>query len=397
MPISPSDSPVNAPLSYRAPVRALSRWFERVQRPLPWRQTRDPYSIWISEVMLQQTQVATVIPYYHRFLEAFPTLEALAAAPTTRVLELWSGLGYYSRARNLQKGAQYLRDTHDGVFPITREAILEVPGIGPYTAGAILSIAFDLPVAIVDGNVQRVLTRYHGWDLELEKKQTHDWLWQQARAWVEKSDSPRILNQALMELGATVCRKETPDCAACPLNAKCVARLTGRQAELPARKPRRKAIDVWWSAPVLMRGSKVFLVRRPKGEWWEGLWTVPHIPLADSKVCDSTVAEKSVARYCADEGIKDARSTHLGEVRHTVTHHRLHVLPTLVQLSARSKQESHDDTVHLDTAHVNAVQKDTQSGWFELAECDGLALSSLSRKILRSVASHAPSPVTMLK
>jgi A/G-specific adenine glycosylase len=184
-------------------MEALSLWYQKIARPLPWRENHDPYRIWISEVMLQQTQVETVLFYYHRFLKRFPTLKSLAESQEQEVLTLWSGLGYYRRARNLRKGAQYLFSLR-GEFPRTREEILAVPGIGPYTAGAILSIAFDLPEALVDGNVQRVFARYFGFREPIQSSKAQKFFWAKADLWVKTAVSPRIHNQALMELGSLI-------------------------------------------------------------------------------------------------------------------------------------------------------------------------------------------------
>jgi A/G-specific adenine glycosylase len=339
-------------------VLALSDWYKKNHRTLPWRANTDPYRIWISEVMLQQTQVATVIPYFERFLAAFPTLRALATAPTDQVLTLWSGLGYYSRARNLQKGAQFIVEQYGGNFPKTREQILEVPGVGPYTAGAILSIAFDLPEAIVDGNVQRVLTRVFAWQKPLEEKATKDWLWQEAKLWVECSDSPRVLNQAIMELGATVCRKDQPQCTRCPLATTCQGFRSGQPNQYPLRKPRRKPVDLWWSALVAVHRGKVLLQQHPQGDWWEGLWSLPYRP------GDSAAAAEQALKSVCDPA---AATVQLGEIRHTVTHHRLHVLPTVWQPKKKPPLEGR---------------------WVDLAQTDSMALSSLARKILLSATNQ---------
>jgi A/G-specific adenine glycosylase len=204
---------------------ALLAWFDRNRRELPWRRTRDPYAIWLSEVMLQQTQVATVIPYWERFLARFPTVTALAEAPLDEVLSLWSGLGYYSRARNLHRAANEVVARHGGALPASHAALLALPGFGRYTAGAVASIAFGLPEPLVDGNVARVFSRACAiegapGDREREKK-----LWAEAARWVQ-GERPGELNQALMELGATVCTARSPRCGLCPLTV-CAWRAAG--------------------------------------------------------------------------------------------------------------------------------------------------------------------------
>jgi len=332
-------------------VDLLSQWYLRRARPLPWRENHDPYRIWISEVMLQQTQVATVIPYYHRFLDSLPTLESLANVQLEKLLSLWAGLGYYSRARNLQKGAQYLVEQHAGKFPRTREEIEKVPGIGPYTAGAILSIAFDLAEALVDGNVQRVFARYYGLREEIEKKEMQKRFWQEAKAWVTKAHSPRVLNQALMELGATVCVKSSPRCEICPLAATCVAFADNLQAELPRRKERRKPVDLWWRGFVVEKRGKVFLRQNQKGEWWTDLWDFPTRP-APSRDEWATPPPFSARR--------------LAELKHTVTHHRIHIAPYHVAIAKKPPFEL------------------GQGKWFSVDEAKDLPLSSLARKVLHA-------------
>jgi A/G-specific adenine glycosylase len=339
----------------------LSRWFAAHHRAMPWRETRDPYLIWISEVMLQQTQVTTVLPYYQRFTSRFPTVEALAAAEEPEVLALWSGLGYYSRARNLHRGAKTIAFGLGGKFPRTREALLEVPGIGPYTAGAISSIAFDLPEPLVDGNVQRVLSRFHGWEKLIESTESRRFFWEKAEAWVKAADSPRILNQALMELGATVCIKGTPRCGVCPLSDDCTARREGRQTELPARKPRREKVDVRWIGLVLERDGKVFLRPNRPSEWWSGLWDFPRLELGPAEE-----VTKAIGRLSKDW---QSEAVALGAQKHTVTHHRLSVVPAIVRLKKIPAR----------------LPKGFEEGrWIEAKEVAEMPISSLARKILRA-------------
>ena len=281
--------------------------------------------------MLQQTQVATVIPYYLRFLELFPTVEGLARAPEQTVLAAWSGLGYYSRAKNLKKGARYLLDHHTGEFPRDREALLEVPGIGPYTAGAILSIAFDKKEPLVDGNVQRVFARFFAVEKSLALREVQRFFWEKAREWVECSSSARILNQGLMELGATVCVKGTPHCPRCPLRKGCSARKEGKQQSLPLKKERPKPVELWWVGLVLESEGKVYLRKNAKGEWWSDLWDFPRVEVEGRKKLTERPLDfiKGVGPVKSWEG--------LPHQKHTVTHHRIHVAPYLVRLSRPHK------------------------------------------------------------
>jgi A/G-specific adenine glycosylase len=236
----------------------LIRWYEGSRRDLPWRSTRDPYAIWISEIMLQQTRVAAVIPYYERFLARFPDAAALARAPEKDVLALWSGLGYYSRARNLQKAARQIEAA--GAFPAAHDAILELAGVGAYTAAAIASISFGLPHAVVDGNVRRVVARLVN-DANADVQALADRL-------LDKRD-PASWNQAVMELGALVCLPREPRCLECPLAAQCEARAAGTQREIPGKKRKPATERLARTLLVIRRGGKILLApsSRVKGFW----------------------------------------------------------------------------------------------------------------------------------
>ena len=243
----------------------LLSWYGAQARDLPWRHTRDPYAIWISEIMLQQTQVATVIPYWERWMRALPTVSHLALAKPERVLKLWEGLGYYSRARNLQAAARKILNDYQGQFPTTPEAIRTLPGIGRYTTGAISSIAFNLPEPIVDGNVIRILTRLFGQRENPKTKALQNELWSLADTLVRSTKDCAALNQALMELGATVCHPRSPNCTDCPVKRSCTARKEKAIHLIPATsaRPRTEArrIEVYWIA----RGDRILLQQRPKG------------------------------------------------------------------------------------------------------------------------------------
>jgi A/G-specific adenine glycosylase len=258
-------------------VKDLSRWFKKNARTLPWRSDPEPYAVWLSEIMLQQTQVATVIPYFDRFLKKFPEITHLADAPIDEVLKLWAGLGYYSRARNLHKGAQAIatRIRSSQGFPNTREEWLAIPGVGEYTAGAVSSIALNQREAIVDGNVERVLSRLNAWTKRDPKKIQ---VWEEARALVaEKSAEPRVLNQALMELGALVCRPKNPKCDECPLSDYCKGKKHPERYPEPKAKVNWKKLheDKW----VIVRGSglglELYLEQNAVGSWRDGLWDFP--------------------------------------------------------------------------------------------------------------------------
>jgi A/G-specific adenine glycosylase len=244
--------------------KQLLEWFRQFQRDLPWRRTKDPYRIWLSEIMLQQTRVAAVIPYYEKFLERFPDVRSLAEAPQDEVLRLWSGLGYYSRARNLQKTAQQIVAKHSGIFPKTAADVLALPGIGAYTAAAILSITFDEKHAVLDGNVARVIARLAA--IRGDLRETSRWrLLQQKANALLAPDSPGDWNQAMMELGATVCTPKSPRCLLCPVAKFCEARKLGVAEELPEKRKKRAAVDVTLAAAVFLDSRGRTLLLPPPG------------------------------------------------------------------------------------------------------------------------------------
>ncbi len=264
-------------------------WFRRSARDLPWRRTNDPYAIWVSEVMLQQTRVETVLRYYERFLARFPTVRALATATEDEVLSLWSGLGYYRRARLLHEGAQAVLARHDGVVPKDAALRRALPGVGRYTAGAIGSIAFGLREPIVDGNVARVLSRLDVIEHAIGTRESESLLWAEASAWAD-ADEPGLVNQALMELGATTCTPLSPRCEGCPVRRDCGARERGAVESLPVPRAKKAPREVGVVALVVHdRRGRVLLVKHaPKpteegdsarglfaGDLFRGLWAVP--------------------------------------------------------------------------------------------------------------------------
>lgn len=251
--------------------RLLLDWYRRNKRDLPWRHNRDPYRIWVSEIMLQQTTVVTVIPYYENFMRRFPTLDQLANAPLEDVLERWAGLGYYSRARNLHRAAQALAQVD---FPRTYTELSKYPGFGPYTARAVASLAFDEKVGVLDGNVIRVLSRLHGLNLEWWKLKGRARL-QALVDELAQCDHPADVNQGLMELGATVCTPTSPACLLCPWVTACTAYATRRIGDLPAKRPRRER-EIWhWLPQVIRRAGKVRLVENTYAPFLKGHWILP--------------------------------------------------------------------------------------------------------------------------
>jgi A/G-specific adenine glycosylase len=316
----------------RSPARGLSpagiadalvAWLRRGRRDLPWRRLavdgaggalRDPYSVWVSEIMLQQTTVKAVVPYFERFLAAFPTIDALARARPERVLAAWSGLGYYRRARHLHAAARLVTSRHAGLLPRDREALLDLPGIGRYTAGAILSIAWGDPEPLVDGNVARVLCRLLGERRDPALKGVSERLWRTAGDIVRASGSPGDLNEALMELGATVCTPVSPACGACPIRGGCRARARGSQDRIPPPRVRREPVFLRHRLAIVERGGRYLVRRRGKTGLMDGLWEFPELPHARAlraRGDSQAPALRAIAR--------------LGSVRHVVTYRTIDV------------------------------------------------------------------------
>ncbi|MEZ4650324.1 MAG: A/G-specific adenine glycosylase [Candidatus Eisenbacteria bacterium] len=304
----------------------LLAWYDQAARDLPWRGSSDPYAIWVSEIMLQQTRVETVRPYYTRFLERFPDVVALASADEEEVLSYWSGLGYYSRARNLRRGAGVVAEDHGGTFPRTRSEALAIPGIGPYTSAAILSIAYGLPFAVVDGNVARVLARICRLEVSLQRRPHH--LEAQAEAFLS-AHRPGDHNQAMMELGATVCLPRDPRCDVCPIAEHCRAHVDGVVQDYPTPPPRKQTVELELTLFLVgdaTRAPGSLLLERGNWPLIRHLWLPPIVESAES----SGVASEAVwanawhrwSRHRAEE--LDANGwRHLGTIRHTITHHRI--------------------------------------------------------------------------
>jgi A/G-specific adenine glycosylase len=340
-------------------AQRLLAWFDRHGRKnLPWQHPRTPYRVWLSEVMLQQTQVRMVIPYFERFVAALPTLEALAAAPIDRVLALWSGLGYYSRARNLHRAAQICISEHGGDLPRDIEALAALPGIGRSTAGAILAQALGLRHAILDGNVRRVLARFHGvrgWP-GTSSVQRDLWAFAQAHTPHERVAD---YTQAIMDLGATVCVRSRPLCAACPVRADCVALRDDLTAELPTPKPSRE-IPTRTTTMLIVRDAegRVLLERRPPAGVWATLWSVPEIADATSSI--DTLRE----RY----GVRAEAQQALAAFTHTFSHYHLDVTPLMI--------------AGVETLRVADA---SDRGWFTREEIAALGLPAPVRRLLNTL------------
>ncbi len=303
----------------------IIRWQQRHGRhALPWQSTRDPYRIWLSEIMLQQTQVATVIPYFERFLARYPNLAMLAEADEDSVLALWSGLGYYSRARNLHAAARVVADTRNGKFPTTAQAIEQLPGVGRSTAAAIAALAFGQRCAILDGNVKRVLARHGGIAGWTGDKKVETLLWQLAETRLPRT-AIEPYTQGMMDLGALVCTRSQPACAACPVSADCVAHAESRTADLPTPRPKRTLPEKQVQMLLLLDRGELMLEKRPAQGIWGGMWSLPELaPEADPR------------SHCRDHYGHVALSQQvMPQLTHSFTHFKLHIRPVQLRLAPR--------------------------------------------------------------
>lgn len=320
----------------------LLNWYDANCRDLPWRQDHEPYHIWVSEIMLQQTQVATVIPYYQRFMKQFPTIEALAQAPEDQLLKAWEGLGYYSRVRNMQRAAQQLLADYDGQWPQTKAELQELVGIGPYTAGAIASIAFNQPEPAVDGNAFRVFSQLLEIEVDITKPQTRG-IFEEAIRRIIPADRPGDFNQAIMDLGASFMTAKNPDNVHSPVREFNQAYIDGRVAEFPVRSKRLKPVDKHYFALVLQTPKGYLFQQRASNELLAKLWLFPLIDTDQLKVenpdlTDDMVIEAAENKFLADTEIKaDLQFVDAPIVNHTFTHQKWHV--TLVSAELQNQPD----------------------------------------------------------
>jgi A/G-specific adenine glycosylase len=315
----------------------LIRWQRKYGRhDLPW-QGQDAYRVWLSEIMLQQTQVATVIPYYQRFVASFPDIGALAAASEDDVLAHWSGLGYYARGRNLHKAARLVVERFGGEFPRKLDDILELPGIGRSTAAAICALAYHERRAILDGNVKRVLARWCGIEGWAGNSKVEERLWQQAESLLPPRDVA-IYTQALMDIGATVCTRGKPKCGDCPVSSDCVAFNTNRTAELPTPRPKKSVPERHATFLLLMHDNDILLEKRPGSGIWGGLWCPPQIDDGQG------VAED----YLQRNGLDVSERIDLPEFAHTFTHFKLHITPVLLRVAHKPQRVQQPGSVWID-------------------------------------------------
>jgi len=329
---------------------------------MPWRGTRDPYRVWVSEVMLQQTQVATATPFYQRFLERFPTLESLARAGEPAVLAAWSGLGYYRRARHLREAARIVVRDHGGRVPDDARAFGALPGVGRYTTAAVLSICFDRPLAVLDGNVARVLSRVHALRASVRQPRGARALWALADTLVPMRD-PGDWNQALMELGAVVCTPRAPRCDRCPLRAHCRARANGRVEDYPAPAPRRARVAVRRAVAWIERGGRVLVARR-RGALLEGLWEPPGVDLERG-----TDARTALAAELKRLGVRARLAPTGRRVRHAITYRDL--------------------VVEVWRGSASAAKRVPGLAWID-ARRPAVALTALARKAIAALGDGVP-------
>ena len=346
---------------------SLLDWFDREQRELPWRATRDPYRIWISEVMLQQTTVTAVVPYFHRFLAAFPDVHALASADEQEVLKLWEGLGYYRRARHLHAAAKILVSDHAGNLPDDVGVWEALPGVGPYILGAVLSQAFDRPLPIVEANSLRVLTRLLGYRGDPREGEGKNWVWAAARQFVPNKRAGDY-NQGLMELGAVVCGVTEPTCPACPLSAMCVANREQLQDAIPPKKATKVMTEVAEIGVVIRQGSRVLLCRRPANAGrWQNLWEIPHAERQPGESIETAAIR--IARELT--GMEIMVGSELTTIKHTVTRYSI----TLVCVEASYRSGELGPGFY------------TEARWVEPSELGGFPVSSPQRKLMTRIAS----------
>ena len=296
----------------------LLSWYATEGRELPWRKTRDPYAIWLSEIMLQQTQVTTVIPYYNRFLKKFPTLTNLAEADLQDVLKIWEGLGYYTRARNLHKAAIHIAKKYNGAFPKDYPAILGLPGIGDYTAAAICSIVYDESYPVVDGNVKRVLSRIFQLSEPVNDSKSKSVFNRAADSLMVKEDSGSY-NQAIMELGALVCKPRNPDCRSCPVKVHCSAYHNTTVSDYPKRNTKSPIAEYRIAVGVIRKKDKLLITRRKESGLLGGLWEFPGGKIHGSETPD----EACVREIMEETGLTVSVSEHLAQVKHAYTHFKI--------------------------------------------------------------------------
>lgn len=331
-------------------------WYHKQGRKhLPWQQNKTPYRVWISEIMLQQTQVATVIPYYQRFMESFPTIEALAKAPEDDVLHHWTGLGYYARARNLHKAAKQIVELHNGTFPENIDEVIDLPGIGKSTAGAVLSLSLGKHHAILDGNVKRVLARYYMVEGHNGQAKYDKTLWPIADALTFK-EGVGFYNQAMMDMGATICTRNKPKCDICPVEADCMANKAGEQKNFPNKKPKKKIPEKSTLMVIPRINNQILMHKRPPSGIWGGLWCFLEVE-----------SENQIDELLAKNALKGANRTSLTSFRHTFSHFHLDISAVVVDCESLDAKE---------------VCENDEIKWYDLTTKNSVGLAASTEKLI---------------
>ena len=386
-------------------TQTLLNWHAKHGRhDLPWQNRSDAYGIWLSEIMLQQTQVSTVLPYYEKFVSVYPTVFALAKAPIDEVLHLWTGMGYYARARNLHKAAKMVVAEHGGEFPNTLDAMMALPGVGKSTAGAILAFAYKQHHAILDGNVKRVLARYYAIEGWYGQRKVADALWAKAEA---NTPTRHIdtYTQAIMDFGATHCTRKNPACDSCPLATNCIAYQTNRTNELPHGKPKKaKPIKHTTMVFVLNQNKELLLIRNPPTGIWGGLWCPPTLTGTHALTPTHPKGTDAVRNKKALKGTDAIRfnlnkgqpveiagfSTEISKVlpnfRHTFSHYHLDITPVVAQL-----QDSVGASLRV---NVGAVAEATDQVWYNVANPQALGLAAPIKTLIQQIYSNEPESST---
>ncbi|MFH1301209.1 MAG: A/G-specific adenine glycosylase [Planctomycetota bacterium] len=396
--------------------RQLLSWYATHQRDLPWRRLNDPYAVWISEIMLQQTVVAAVIPYFEKFMDRFPDVQLLARAEESEVLQHWEGLGYYSRARNIHKAAKMLVEEFQGVFPRTVEALQALPGIGRYTAGAICSFAYDQPAPIVEANTLRLYSRLIGLEEDPRSKGGQNQLWEFAELILPRK-SPGVFNQALMDLGSLICTPQNPECDVCPASAGCEAFLKQRQHQIPLPKARPEITPLTDASIAVFAGEKVMIRQRMPGERWAGLWDFPRLTFEEmnGRAHPAVVRKKSNGqkRLFADEaqwqkyeaeipaglsaaviprleaylmekaGVRAAVRRFAAEIRHSVTRYKIRLLCFVAQVESAEASRA--------VAAGEGDEGQSAYQWVTVSELADYPLSVTGRKFAKLLADEVSS------
>lgn len=372
---------------------SLLAWFDKHGRKnLPWQQNKSLYSVWISEIMLQQTQVATVIPYYETFMLRFPSVNDLANAPVDEVLHLWTGLGYYARARNLHKAAQQVRDVHGGVFPNNFDDVIALPGIGRSTAAAVLSLSLNQAFAIMDGNVKRVLTRFMAIDGWPGAKKIEDRLWLEAEALKPKKTQSNLgqskeadtkalryddYTQAIMDLGATICTRSKPKCDQCPMQTHCLAFAQGKQTDYPFKKPKKAIPTKFTTMLIPSYNGQVLLQQRPATGIWGGLWGFVETGFDTTSETPPNDALNKLMPCLNKVNFDESIIQTLDSFKHTFSHFHLVILPVLIELKFPPSQ-----SVQAPQSRSDLAQGAQEQIWFDANRPSKIGLSAPTVKIL---------------